>query len=299
MSTKHISKSLIFLAVAVLTLPACHKKLDYDYSRWYKDPYAADAGRPVSVMSFNLRAAHIDADENSWDNRRPAVKAMLKDRSPVLMGSQECDYLQREHILADDPRYGAIGVGFGGPAEESEEDIIFYIKDSVEVLSSGTFYLTSTPDIPSKMGQTNHYRVCTWARIKLKADGRQLYHFNTHLDTNESIQAPEMDVVFSKIQSINTDNLPIFLTADWNCEENSTIFSGIRGDGFKSARQEAAVGDSYRTFNGFGKYGNGQTLDHCWFKGFNGVNRFTTLRDKYAGVTYISDHYPIEIVLKF
>ena len=296
---RHISKTWMLLAAAALMLPACHKKLDYDYSRWYVDPYAAEAGRPVSVMSFNLRAAHIDLDENSWTNRRPAVNAMISDRSPVLLGVQECDYLQREHILADNPRYGAIGVGIGGPTEECEEDIIFYIKDSVEVLSSGTFYLTDTPDIPSKMGQTNHYRVCTWARVKLKADGKQLYHFNTHLDTNGSIQAPEMDVIISKLSAINTDNLPIFLTADWNCEENSTVFSGIKGLGFKSARLEAAVGDSYRTFNGFGKYGNGQTLDHCWFKGFEGVNRFTTLRDKYAGVTYISDHYPIEIVLKF
>ena len=298
MSTKHISILLLLLAAAQV-FSACHKKRDYDYSRWYVDPYAAEAGRPVCVMSFNLRAAHIDLDENSWTNRRPAVNAMISDRSPVLLGVQECDYLQREHILADNPRYGAIGVGIGGPTEECEEDIIFYIKDSVEVLSSGTFYLTDTPDIPSKMGQTNHYRVCTWARVKLKADGKQLYHFNTHLDTNGSIQAPEMDVIISKLSAINTDNLPIFLTADWNCEENSTVFSGIKGLGFKSARLEAAVGDSYRTFNGFGKYGNGQTLDHCWFKGFEGVNRFTTLRDKYAGVTYISDHYPIEIVLKF
>ena len=98
--------------------------------------------------------------------------------------------------------------------------------------------------------------------------------------------------------AINTDNLPVFLTADWNCEENSTIFSGIKGGGFKSARHEAAVGDSYKTFNGFGKYG-GQTLDHCWYKGFEGVKRFTTIRDKYAGVPYISDHYPIEIAFKF
>lgn len=299
MTTRHISKTLILLVAAVLLLPACHEKMDYDYSRWYVDPYAAEAGRPVCVMSFNLRAAHIDADENRWDNRRPAVNAMIKDRTPVLLGVQECDYLQREHILADNPAYGAIGVGFGGPTEECEEDIIFYIKDSLDVISSGTFYLTNTPDLPSKMGQTNHYRVCTWALVRLKADGKQIYHFNTHLDTNESIQAPEMAVIFDKIQSINTANLPIFLTADWNCEENSTVFSGIRGAGFKSARQEAAVGDSHKTFNGFGRYGNGQTLDHCWFKGFGGVNRFTTIRDKYAGVPYISDHYPIEIVLKF
>ena len=296
MDTKYI-RSLLLLAAAVLMLPACHKTRDYDYSRWYADPYADEAGRPVSVMSFNLRAAHIDADENRWENRRPAVKAMLADKSPVLLGSQETDYVQREHILADDPRYGAVGVGIDGPTEECEECLIFYMKDSVEVLSSGTFYLTNTPDMPSRMGQTNHYRVCTWARVKLKADGRELYHFNTHLDTNESIQGPEMDVILPKIQSINTDNLPVFLTADWNCEESSTVFSGIKGFGFKSARLEAVVGDSYKTFNGFGKYSS--TLDHCWFKGFDGVKRFTTVREKYAGVPYISDHYPIEIVLKF
>ena len=86
MDTKYISKPLFLLASAVLTLSACHKKLDYDYSRWYVDPYAAEAGRPVSVMSFNVRAAHIDADENRWDNRRPAVKAMIGDKSPVLLG---------------------------------------------------------------------------------------------------------------------------------------------------------------------------------------------------------------------
>ena len=297
MDTRYISKSFILLAAAVLTLSACHKKRDYDYSRWYVDPYASEAGRPLKVMSFNVRSATIDTDENKWDNRRPAVKAMLQDRSPVLLGIQECRFIQRDHIFEDDPRYGAIGVGFGGPDEECEASIIFYLKDSVEVLSYGTFYLTNTPDVASRMGQTNHYRVCTWARVKLKADGRQLYHFNTHLDTNESIQGPEMDVILPKIQSINTDNLPIFLTADWNCDENSSVFSGIKGYGFKSARLEAAVGDSYKTFNGFGKYSS--TLDHCWFKGFEGVNRFTTVREKYAGVPYISDHYPIEIVLKF
>ena len=33
--------------------------------------------------------------------------------------------------------------------------------------------------------------------------------------------------------------------------------------------------------------------------GFSGVSRFTTVRDKYAGVPYISDHYPINIILNF
>ena len=106
-----------------------------------------------------------------------------------------------------------------------------------------------------------------------------------------------MDALLLKIKEINADNLPMFLTADWNAEENSDIFKDIKSYGFKSARLEAAIGDSYKTYNGFGS--GSQTLDHCWFKGFSGVSRFTTVRERYAGIPYISDHYPINIILKF
>ena len=39
MTMRHISKTWMLLAAAALMLPACHKKLDYDYSRWYVDPW--------------------------------------------------------------------------------------------------------------------------------------------------------------------------------------------------------------------------------------------------------------------
>ena len=295
---------LVFMAVC---LAGCHKKMDYDYSRWYKDPEGTAGGRPVHVMSFNLRTINLDeGTENAWEYRRPAVKAMLRDKSPLLMGCQECDFEHRRNIIADDPRYDAIGVDLHGPDEECEECAIFYLKDSIEVLEHATFYLTTTPDTPSRLPGAKHYRNCTWGRMKLKKDGREFYHFNTHLEyinlnTNPdgiALLQTEMDALRAKIRTINTDNLPIVLTADWNVEENSVIFTGIKGDGFKSARQNALIGDSYKTFNGFGQYG-GQTLDHAWFKYFSGVSRFTTVRDKYAGVTYISDHYPISIILTF
>lgn len=304
MNMRHYITVIPGLLALAFCLTACHKKIDYDYSRWYKDPEGS-GGRAVQVMSFNVRGASLDADENAWVNRRPAVKAMLKSQNPVLMGSQEMDIIQRKDIIADNPQYAAIGIDLNGPHEECEECAIFYLKDSVEVLEHATFYLTTTPDVPSRLPGAKHYRNCTWGRMKLKKDGREFYHFNTHLEyinlkTNPDgivILQAEMDALRAKIRAINTDNLPIVLTADWNVEENSEIFGGIKGDGFKSARQNALVGDSYKTFNGYGQYP--QTLDHAWYKGFSGINRFTTVRDKYAGVTYISDHYPISILLKF
>ena len=292
-----IDKVLAIVSVAVL-LVSCHRTRDYDYSRFYVDPTGSGGGRPLNVMSFNWRTeSSNDPGETSWASRRPAVAAMLKDRNPVLMGCQECEPNQRNQILSDDPRYLTIGGDLGYPKIEPEEDVIFYMKDSVEVLDHGTFFLTPTPDVYSRLNQSNHYRVCTWGRMKMKADGLEFYYFNTHIDYLEDAQQPEMDAILLKIKAINTAGLPMFLTADFNIDEDSGIFGDIKRYGFKSARQEAVIGDSYKTYNGFGSYP--QTLDHCWFKGISGVSRFTTVRDKYAGIKYISDHYPINIILKF
>lgn len=293
----YYNKVLALLAIAVC-LVSCRKIRDYDYSRWYADPEGFTAGRSLNVMSFNWRTATSDdPGETSWESRRPAVAAMLKEKSPVLMGCQECQPIQRQQMLSDDPRYLTIGGDLGYPNDETECDVIFYMKDSVEVLAHGTFFLTDTPDVYSRLNQSNHYRVCTWGRMKMKADGKEFYHFNTHVDYLTAAQQPEMDALLDKIKTINTDKLPMFLTADWNAEENSEIFDNIKNYGFQSARLEAVIGDSYRTFNGFGS--GSQTLDHCWFLGFSGVSRFVTVREKYAGVPYISDHYPINIILKF
>ena len=166
-----IKKVLTILSVATI-LVSCHQIRDYDYSRFYVDPTSSGGGRPLNVMSFNWRGeSSNDPGETSWESRRAAVAAMLKDRNPVLMGCQECEPNQRMQILSDDPRYLTIGGDLGYPKIEPEEDVIFYMKDSVEVLDHGTFFLTPTPDVYSRLNQSNHYRVCTWGRMKMKADG--------------------------------------------------------------------------------------------------------------------------------
>lgn len=298
MAMKFKIKAILAFAAISLILPSCHQKVDYDYSRFYADPDGGSSGRPINVMSFNWRTeTSDDPGDFSWNNRRKAVAAMLKAKNPILMGCQECQPSQRDQILSDDSRYSTIGGNLGYAKEEPECDVIFYMKDSVEVLEHNTFFLTPTPDVYSHLPQSNHYRVCTWGRMRLKADGIEFYHFNTHVDYLTDAQQPEMDALLLKIKEINTEDLPIFLTADWNAEEDSGIFDDIKDYGFKSARLEATVGDSYKTFNGFGS--GSQTLDHCWYKGFSRVSRFTTVRDKYAGVPYISDHYPINIILNY
>ena len=294
---RNIKTIFILLAVA-LSATACFKPRDYDYSKWYEDPEGTDGGRTVKVMSFNLRSADSnDPGVNNWTARRPAVKAMLAAQSPLVMGTQECDPIQRKNIIEDDPRYAAIGVDLNGPGD-CEECAVFYLKDSIEVLTHATFYLSNTPDVPSRLNGTSNYRVCTWGKMKMKKGGQEFYFFNTHLEYSAAqLRQPEMDIILGKIKEIVTEEAPMVLLGDFNCDEDDAIYNGIKNYGFQSCRTKALVGDSHKTHNGFGGYA--QTLDHAFYKGFAGVNKFVTDRYKYAGITYISDHYPIWATLKF
>lgn len=291
-------KTIFTVLAAVLLVSSCFKPRDYDYSKWYADPEGADGGITIRVMSFNLRSADSnDPGENNWTARRPAVKAMLAAQNPLLMGAQECDPIQRKNIIEDDPRYAAIGIDLNGPGD-CEECAVFYLKDSIEVLSNATFYLSNTPDVPSRLNGTSNYRVCTWGKMKLKKGGQEFYFFNTHLEYSAAqLRQPEMDIILGKIKEIVTEDAPMVLLGDFNCDEDDPIYNGIKNYGFESCRIKALVGDSHKTHNGFGGYA--QTLDHIFYKGFAGVNKFATDRYKYAGITYISDHYPIWATLKF
>ena len=291
-------KTILALLTVTFLASACFKPRDYDYSKWYADPEGTDAGRTVKVMSFNLRSADSnDPGVNNWTARRPAVKAMLAAQNPLIMGCQECDPIQRKNIIEDDPRYAAIGVDLNGPGD-CEECAVFYLKDSIEVLTHATFYLSNTPDVPSRLNGTSNYRVCTWGKMKMKKGGQEFYFFNTHLEYSAAqLRQPEMDIILGKIKEIVTEEAPMVLLGDFNCDEDDAIYNGIKNYGFQSCRIKAAVGDSHKTHNGFGGYA--QTLDHAFYKGFAGVNKFATDRYKYAGITYISDHYPIWATLKF
>lgn len=296
---KTFVKILFAAFVVVSSVCSCNTKRDYDYSRFYKSDDEEDGRRKISVMSFNLRTSTSSSDTGTrnWEERKAGVFEMLKKIHPIVWGAQEADPNQTQDILKVLPEYGAIGINLHSVDDEVEEVAVFYIRDSVQVLSSGTFFLSDTPDIPSRIPQSIHYRICTWGKFKLVNGGQEFYHFNTHLDTQAAAQPIEMEVILAKIDEINAEKLPAYLTADFNTGEGDEIFKPLLNYGYKSARKEALTGDSYATYTAWGSVA--QTIDHCFFYNFNAASKFTTIRKSWAGFTYISDHYPISIILKF
>lgn len=63
------------------------------------------------------------------------------------------------------------------------------------------------------------------------------------------------------------------------------------------ARTDAPVTTGKPSFNGFGLM-ESKIIDYIYYRGFTSAEEFKVVDDTFDGKAYISDHYPIEAVLK-
>ena len=104
----------------------------------------------IKVISFNVRLSTRSDGDNWWENRKHASINMLNEEKPTVFGLQEALPGQVEYLVENLPEYDYIGVGRDDGKKKGEFMAIFYLKEKVELLDGGTFWLSETPDVPSK-----------------------------------------------------------------------------------------------------------------------------------------------------
>jgi endonuclease/exonuclease/phosphatase family metal-dependent hydrolase len=175
------------------------------------------------------------------------------------------------------------------------------LKEQVELLDGGTFWLSETPDVPSKGWDAACKRSCTWTKLKMKDTGKEFAYINTHLDhVGKVAQREGLALICKRFAEIVPVGMPAFLTADFNALTNDPIFEPLNAEMF-DAREKAPETDKRATYNGF-KPGNENTesmvIDHIFFRGAE-AKTFKVLRDKDYGAPFISDHYPVVMTATF
>ena len=256
-------------------------------------PQTPEYTEDLKLMSFNIRyAATSDTGDKSWRRRKSAVCEMVNTEKPAVMGTQECLSNQKADILDGCKDYAAIGVGRDDGRNNGEMMAIFYRKDDVTIEAWGTFWLSLTPDVPSKDWDSACKRCATWARIKINASGKKFFYVDTHLD-HKNGQAEQMAVLEEKMDELNIGHLPMFLSADFNVVEDDALFNHVQGY-MCNARKTAPETDHVKSYNSWGKAGSGSIIDIIFYSRDKIVPlKFHTVTEKYDGLDYISDHYPI------
>lgn len=251
----------------------------------------------LTLMSFNIRYNGVweDDGENAWQYRRDAVAAMILEEMPDAVGMQEV--LPDQMAFLDSAlakHYWRIGVGRDDGDTVGESMCIYYNYNRLKLIGWHTYWLSETPDSVSFGWDAACRRTVTVATFEDAHTGKSFTYLNTHLDHGG--QVARRNSVKQLCALADECQGPVVIGGDMNSGIEDSIFLPLAYRKLLPARDIAPVSDTAYTFTGFGKH-NPSRIDHFFVRGWE-VESFRTLNGDY-GVPYISDHYPIEMVVRF
>ena len=247
----------------------------------------------LKVMSYNIRMGSANDGTNSWQFRFPATLEMLTDQKPDVFGVQEALEDQLMVITENIKGYKQVGVGRDNGKKKGEFMSIFWNTKTVSLIKWGTFWLSDTPDKPSKGWDAACYRTATWALMKDKKTGKKFYFVNTHLDhKGKEAQKNGLMLIIDRIASINPEGYPMVLTGDFNIKPNNPAIAELDKK-MSSTRSIAEKTDNNKTFNNWGKAADDMIIDYIYVSGFSSCPEYQTVTKSYFNKKYVSDHYPI------
>jgi endonuclease/exonuclease/phosphatase family metal-dependent hydrolase len=257
---------------------------------------ASENSSPLQIMSFNVRFANPKDNDNFWGNRKEIAFDLLRRQQPDVIGTQEALLSQIDDLLKALPEYDVVAVGRNDGKTEGEHSAIFYRRDRLRPLRTGTFWFSDTPEVPGSTSFGNHLpRICTWADFLDKRTGSAFYVYNLHLDDqSQPSREKSVQLLLETIRKRNPVR-PVIVTGDFNTGEENPALRAMMApnpslrDTFRALHpDETTVG----TFNGFHGRSNGDKIDYIFatedFKPLSAE----ILRDNRNG-RYPSDHFPI------
>jgi len=265
-------------------------------------PLFAQHATPMKVMSFNIRYANPNDAKagNGWETRREMVTALLAYHEPDFIGMQEAMEHQVQYLAEALEDFDWIGVGRDDGKKKGEYAPIFYRKARFELLETGTFWLSETPEKPSKAWDAALPRICTWGKFRDKTTEREFYYFNTHFDhRGEKAREESAKLIAEKSKGMN-EGLPTFVTGDFNCRPDSKPYA-VMTDHFRDTHRiskSSPYGPDF-TFGSF-DVGNEQPgrIDYVFVNDKVEVLKSAVFTDQIQG-KYPSDHLPVMAHLLF
>lgn len=256
----------------------------------------------LRIMTYNIRLDVATDGENAWRYRRPYFVSQLKFYEPDIIGMQEVTPTQLKELKDDLIDYEFVGIG-REQHNQGESSNICYKKNKFQLLDSGTFWLSDTPDEVSMGWDAACNRVCTYTLLYDRQREERFYVFNTHLDhIGEVARTKGLELIWQKINTLNTNNLTVFLIGDFNSSPETDRIQWLKTkmDDTRSISKQPSFGPK-GTFNGF-KHHEPVTLeiDYIFVSKMSKykIQKHAVLSDS-KDTKYPSDHLPVLVEVMY
>lgn len=253
----------------------------------------------MKIMTYNIKYLNESDGENSWSQRKDHLTNQIKFYEPGIFGVQEALKEQLDHLKSNLEGYVFIGDGRDGKMS-GEFSAIFFDTEKFDKLEEGTFWLSQTPNEPSKGWDAAYRRVCTYAKFRAKTSTKEFWVFNTHFD-HRGIEARKKSsrMIISRIKEINEEGIPAILMGDLNLEPKTEEIQYLSGQLEDSKSIAELVFGPEGTFNGY-NFSEPVTrrIDYIFLsKDDFEVLKYGVLSDS-KDLKYPSDHLPVLVKLK-
>ncbi|CAN6636910.1 hypothetical protein TRVA0_016S00694 [Trichomonascus vanleenenianus] len=261
------------------------------------------------VYSHNIRYDNHRPVENEryWSERKHGVIASIRfnaERSTIVC-LQEVLHNALEDILnglGDDWSY--FGVGRDDGKTRGEYAPILFRKSQWELVDSNTFWLSETPDRPSRGWDAVLPRIVTFVRLRHRETGREIAAFNTHYDhIGKKAREESSKLIIHKMneQMGEDHSTPVTLCGDFNSSRDDIAYKTLSKqliDSGEVLEKHARYGHSGVTYTGFNRHETPSYIDFIWYPKTADMTQttFGILHSEYHGFL-LSDHRPVSIDL--
>lgn len=253
-------------------------------------------------MSWNIRrrVRHIiPGAADLWENRAPALRALLRAERPTLLGVQEA-LPDQVRFVGDSLAAGYRCVGQGRAADGGEEGCpIFYDAERLELLHWKQLALSNQPTLAGSTSWGNFLpRILVSATFRDRVTLRRFQALNTHLD---HLSARSRRLSAQAIRYVvSTAAMPTLLTGDMNDGARSAPLGELLIDGLLADTWDMAKRHDSEPWGTFANYKaprrGGSRLDWILASPDFQVDRAAINTRRPAG-TWASDHLPVQAVL--
>jgi endonuclease/exonuclease/phosphatase family metal-dependent hydrolase len=277
------------LAIAALALPLTAS-------------FAAERAHPLRLMTYNIRLDIASDGPNAWPRRRGWVAEQVRWLKPDLFGMQEVRPNQKAELIADLPGYRFFGEGREGKGE-GEATPIAYDPARFDFLEGGTFWLSPTPETPSKGWDAAFPRIVTWARLRVRESRQTLLAMNTHWDHIGAVAREESAAQMVRwIQAHSKRCEPVLVFGDFNSALDTvqmrTLTQGPLALRDARGSSKSAPFGPEGTFNGFNIAATiPGAIDHVLVGEHVEVDRYAVFAQVIDG-RVPSDHFPVLVELR-
>lgn len=262
----------------------------------------------IRVGTFNIRNSGADDGENGWPHRRTLLVDTIRRADPDLIGLQEVLPDQQANLAQDLASYGTVAVFRDDGKSKGEAASIFYRKARFELIESGTFWLSQTPEVAGSFGwDAACTRICTWAKLRDRQTKQTLLAANTHFDhVGDVARANSAKLIVERLAALSAGDA-IVLTGDFNAIETGPVYTAL----LDAAREQGlSLADTYRavhpaigpdeaSYHGFKDVTKGLRID--WIFVTPQLVTINSEIDHFKNATghYPSDHCPVWATLKW